>query len=306
MEAIKTHLLERRRLLQTAGLGAAAATILTASGAEARAASTEAISSTDIDVLTFALNLEYLEATFYSYAYYGTGLKPNFTTGSDGTPAGAVTGGAPVPFKTHELKSFARELVDAEAAHVFLLREVLRREGATVIPAPAIDLKNSFNAASQAAGLGSTFNPFADENSFLLGAFIFEDVGVSAYAGSAASLTNKLIITTAARILALEAYHAGSIRTRLALGGYSTATNDIAGARLMLTQAIDTPQNPGGEVGDLGVLTANRDTIADAASNEGLPYTRTPQQVLNVVYLGQGTASGGFFPNGVNGAITTT
>ncbi len=306
METIKTQMLERRKLLQSAGLGAAAATILTATGAEARAASTEAISSTDVDVLTFALNLEYLEATFYSYAFYGTGLKPNFTTGSDGSPAGAVTGGAMVPFATHELKSFARELVDAESAHVFLLREVLRREGATVIPAPAIDLKNSFNTAAQAAGLGSSFNPFADENSFLLGAFIFEDVGVSAYAGSAANLTNKLIITTAARILALEAYHAGSIRTRLALKGYAAATNDIAGARLMLTQAINTPQNPGGEIGDLGVVTNNRDTIADAASNEGLPYTRTPQQVLNVVYLGQGTSSGGFFPNGVNGPITTT
>jgi hypothetical protein len=90
------------------------------------------------------------------------------------------------------------------------------------------------------------------------------------------------------------------------LDGLASATNDIAAARLRLTVQIDTPQNPGGAVGDLGVLTNNRDTIADAASNEGLPFTRTPQQVLNVVYLGQGTSSGGFFPNGVNGAITTT
>ena len=217
-----------------------------------------------------------------------------------------MTGGAAVPFKTHELKSFARELVDAEAAHVYLLRTVLREAGATVIPAPALDLKNSFNAAAMAAGLGSSFNPFADEDSFLLGSFIFEDVGVSAYAGSAASLTNKEVLTTAARILALEAYHAGSIRTRLALLGYATATNDIAAARLMLTQQINTPPTLGGEIGDVGVYTNNRDTIADAASNEGLPFTRTPQQVLNVVYLGQGSSSGGFFPNGVNGAITST
>jgi hypothetical protein len=305
MEITLKNLVERRKLLQTAGLSAAAATILASQAPEAKASSFS-LSTTDIDILTFALNLEYLEATYYRYAFYGAGLPANFTTGSDGQPAGAVTGGSEVPWTTHETKSFARELVEAESAHVYLIREVLRKARAPVIPAPAIDLKNSFIAAAEAAGLGSTFDPFASEEAFLLGAFIFEDVGVSAYAGSAANIVNSQVLTTAARILALEAYHAGSIRTRLMLDGLASATNDIAAARLRLTVQIDTPQNPGGAVGDLGVLTNNRDTIADAASNEGLPFTRTPQQVLNVVYLGQGTSSGGFFPNGVNGAITTT
>jgi hypothetical protein len=305
MEKTWKNLMQRRTLLQTAGLGAAAATILATKATSAKAA-TMSLSTTDIDILTFALNLEYLEATYYRYAFYGAGLPPNFTTGSDGTPAGTVIGGSQVPFTNHELKAFARELVEAESSHVYLIRETLRMAGAPVIAAPQIDLTNSFNAAAAAAGLGSTFDPFADENSFLLGSFIFEDVGVSAYAGSAANIVSSEILTTAARILALEAYHAGSIRTRLILGGYATQTNDIAAARLQLTNQIDTPQNPGGGTGDLGVLTDNRDTIADTVPDVGLPYTRTPQQVLNVVYLGQGTSSGGFFPQGVNGAITTT
>jgi hypothetical protein len=305
MEATLKTFVQRRKLLRTAGLGAAAAAILATEVTEVQATSFS-LSTTDIDILSFALNLEYLEAAYYRYAFYGEGLPASLTTGSEGQPAGAVTGGAEVPWTTHETKSFARELVDAEAAHVYLIREVLRKAGAPVIPAPAIDLKNSFSAAASAAGLGSSFNPFANEEAFLLGAFIFEDVGVSAYAGSAANIVNSQVLTTAARILALEAYHAGSIRTRLMLAGLASATSDIATARLRLTQQIDTPQNPGGAIGDLGVLTNNRDTIADAASNEGLPFTRTPQQVLNVVYLGQGTSGGGFFPQGVNGAITTT
>ncbi len=137
----------------------------------------------DYDILNFALNLEYLEAEFYQRALTGVGLSAADTTGR-GTQ-GRVTGGSAVPFTTLAMAQYAAEIAADELAHVRFLRATL---GGSAVAEPTIDLSKSFNTAAVAAGLipaGGTFNPFADEVSFLLGAYIFEDVGVTAYHGAA-------------------------------------------------------------------------------------------------------------------------
>ncbi len=245
---------------------------------------------TDNDVLNFALNLEYLEAEFYLRAATGTGL----TAANIGANPGTVTGGTQVPFATPALKAYALEIAANELAHVRLLRGAL---GSAAVDRPAIDLTNSFNAAAMAAGIGPAFNPFADENSFIVGAFTFEDVGVTAYHGASALLQSKTILGTAAGILAVEAYHAAEIRTILNYLGapYLTYANQISTLRATAGGGAETPVSP--------------TTIVAADPKTSIAYGRTTDQVLHIVYLSAAAgvvSSGGFFPNGLNGTIKTT
>lgn len=256
-------------------------------------------SVSDADVLNFALNLEYLEAQFYSYAAFGTGLPADMLTGT-GTQ-GAATGGKQVTFTDPVVAQYAREIAGDEIAHVAFLRKAL---GAAAVAQPTIDISpgGAFTAAAMAAGVitTGTFDPYASDENFLLGAFIFEDVGVTAYKGGAPLLTNATYVEAAAGILAAEAYHAGLVRTVLYAKGIATPaliTNagKISDARDSLDGSSDDDQ---------GIATAS-----DGASNivpadaNGLAYSRSPQQIHNIVYLTPDAASkGGFFPDGTNNA----
>lgn len=284
----------RRGLLRNAGLGSAFAAALTAAPGlgllNASRAQATGTAPSDADILNFALNLEYLEAEFYLRAVYGTGLATADINGVGTT--GSVTGGSAVPFKTPALQAYAKSIANDEQAHVQFLRSAL---GSAAVARPTIDLYNSFNTAAVAAGLvpaGGTFNPFADELSFLLGSYIFEDVGVTAYHGAAALIQSKDYLTAAAGILAVEAYHAGSIRTLLYGLGQGDATAKISALRAAASGASD----------DQGVVFYGNANIAPTDQN-ALAFSRTTTQVLNIVYLGGASGNYGFFPQGLNGAI---
>lgn len=251
---------------------------------------------TDADILNFALNLEFLEAQFYTIATTGMTIdQVGLTTASgSGTAGGTVTvkPNAKVNFTTPLLQQFAMEVANDEQNHVKFLQSNL---AASAVAMPNIDLMNSFNALASAAGLGSAFDPFASETNFLLGAFIFEDVGVSAYQGAAGLISNKTYLDKAVGIHNVEAYHAASIRTRIFQAGPAAqaASQAIATTRAKLD---------GTGTDDIGVgVNSGAATIVDNDAN-GMTYARTTTQVLSIVY-GGGSASGAFFPNGLNGTI---
>jgi len=298
--------IDRRRLLSMAGIagvGAAAALVTSAGPAAAENSDTAtpaAGAPSDASILNFALNLEYLEAEFYLRSTTGIGLPDSLTTGT-GT-RGNVTGGRAVQFKTAAIRKFAQEIASDEKQHVAFLRSAL---GSAAVSRPAISLDASFTAAAVAAGLiakGQTFDPYANELNFLFAAFIFEDVGVTAYKGAAPFIANKTYLSAAAGILAVEAYHAGIIRTTLYAEGIETPT--VYASVQKISDARDSLDGRSDD--DQGIGTAAVSNLVPTDANS-IAFGRTPDQVLNVVYLNsESVRSGGFFPAGVNGPINTS
>lgn len=301
--------LDRRLAMKRAGQGivSAAALAALATGGVATMSNPAAAApapANDVDILTFALNLEYLEAEFYLRAIgQRLGAADVSGTGTQGT----VTGGTPVPFKSPAIQQYAQRIAIDEQAHVRFLRAVFQAAGITPVAEPTIDVSASgaFTTLAVAAKLivpGQTFNPYADDISFLLGASVFEDVGVTAYAGAARFLSNPNYIEAAAGILAVEAYHAGAIRTLLANIGAGVAFGMISALRATLS----------GKPDDIGILVSannytNNYNFVPTDVN-GLAFRRNTNQVLNIVY-GNTTATSGaatpglFFPNGLNGTV---
>ncbi|MCJ2011936.1 ferritin-like domain-containing protein [Methylobacterium sp. J-076] len=277
----------RRAFLGAVGLGVVGAALFNPGSVK----SAFAQSVTDVDIFNFALNLEYLEAEFYLRASVGQGLATAEVTGT-GT-LGPVSGGRAVPFATQAIANYANEIARNERAHVNTLRAAL---GSNAVARPAIDLNLAFTFAARAAGLAGpndNFDAFANETNFLLAAFIFEDVGVTAYNGAAPLIKDPRNLAGAASILAVEAYHAGIIRTILYSRGLFSQAQAISDARDSLDGASDDDQG-------IGDTTTSNLTPVD---QRGLVYARTPQQVLNIVYLNPNGQPTGFFPNGLNGTV---
>lgn len=281
--------------------------------------------TTDFDILNFALQLEYLEANYYSYSVFGTPISSTLTSGvgTQGTVATSTTGTPRAVSFANEpvIGQYAREIAADEIAHVAFLRTAL---GNSAAAQPAINLSGdatgAFTTAARAAGVvaaNGTFDPYSSPDNFLIGAFIFEDVGVTAYKGASPLLTSKVYLEAAAGILAAEAYHAGLIRTVLYNRGQTNAslfdaTSKISDARDLLDGApTDDPIRGVGADDDQGINAVVTLATGSITANlvptnvNALAYSRTTSQVLHIAYLSAtaGISAGGFFPAGVNGSI---
>ncbi|RAJ79363.1 ferritin-like protein [Chitinophaga dinghuensis] len=136
--------------------------------------------STILNVLNYALTLEYLEAEFY-------------TTGA---ASGIVPAGTPAVAAINTIR-------DHENEHVAFLKSTISSLGGMPVSKPTFD----FTAK------GTFSNVFTNYDTFLAVAQTFEDTGVRAYKGRAAELLgNSVVLSAALRIHSVEARHASHIR----------------------------------------------------------------------------------------------
>jgi hypothetical protein len=170
----------RRDALRSGGRLAAAVALTSVPVALAanatRALAAAALPDAVVNVLNFALTLEYLEATFYN-----RGLR-----------SGVIPGGKD--------RRIFETIAAHENAHVAFLRKAL---GGAAIAKPEFD----FTAG------GAIPDPFRDYEVFKLLAQAFEDTGVRAYKGQATRLKPyDAYLTAALTIHSVEARHAAEVR----------------------------------------------------------------------------------------------
>lgn len=160
----------RRTFIKGAALVGVGATLVTSTRRDPTAFAADA-STGDLEILNYALTLEYLEAEFYT-----KGLEANLLTGRE---LELVT-----PIRDHE------------TAHVTGVTQLITDLGGTPVPKPEFVLPPEV---------------LADRAAFLEAAAMFEELGVTAYHGQVPLIADAAILGTAAQIAGVESRHAAVI-----------------------------------------------------------------------------------------------
>lgn len=206
---------------------------------------------TIVEVLNFALTLEYLEADFYTTAL-ASGL--NF-----GNEADSFT-----TIKNHE------------NAHVQFLKDTITALGGSPVTKPVFD----FTA-------GGTFpTVFSNFQTFLAVSQTFEDTGVRAYKGQAGYLiSDNTVLTAALQIHSVEARHASHVRkVRRITGADATEKPWIQGKGTNgIGSDVQASYNGEENVTQLGIDITTLPTVTQAGATESFDEPLTTAEVLAIV-----------------------
>ncbi|PBQ30311.1 hypothetical protein CNR22_00560 [Sphingobacteriaceae bacterium] len=205
-----------------------------------------------VDVLNFALTLEYLESSFYNQGNAALALIP----ASD--------------------KAIFTQIGKHENQHVTFLKSTITSLGGTPVNSPNFD----FTA-------NGAFNPFFVYGDFLALAQAFEDTGVRAYKGQAGNLiTNDTVLQAALQIQAVEARHASEVRRLRAKNGDTSTKGWITGnSRGTLPSATQAVYN-GEDNTTQGTLNLSSvTTVGTNAITEAFDEPLTDTEVLAIANL---------------------
>ncbi len=216
-----------------------------------------------LDVLNFALTLEYLESEFYVTGLATSGLIP------------AIDRPAFQTINTHELD------------HVEFLRSTIIALGGTPVSKPTFDFT---------AGNGSMAGPFADVFSnyatYLAVSQTFEDTGVRAYKGQAGNLiSSNEVLRAALRIHSVEGRHAAHVREIRRRNGLLVPAGVLLQPWITLNQSgiatpLVQPSYNGEELttqAGVNVVGINGFAITAEDASEAFDEPLTKAQVLAIV-----------------------
>lgn len=218
-------------------------------------AGTRNVADTPVEILNYALTLEYLESEFYAQGNAkGTVLIPT---------SAAV--GALATIGAHE------------SAHVSFLTAAIKGASGTPVAKPTFD----FTAK------GNFLDVFINYKTFLAVAQTFEDTGVRAYKGRAAELVKGGdLLTAALNIHSVEARHASHIRQMRKAAGHGDVkpwiTGKASGIDSTAVQAsYDGEENT--KQATVEITNINGTGISVSAASEAFDEGLTKDQVLAIV-----------------------
>lgn len=200
-----------------------------------------------VDVLNYALTLEYLESTFYTMGVGASSLIPEA-----------------------DLAIF-QTIQQHESAHVDFLKAQIQAMDGTPVDQPSFD----FTAG------GSFPDPFSNYSVFQALSQAFEDTGVRAYKGQAGNLmSNAAVLTAALEIHSVEARHASEVRRLRGQKGWITgAHTDIAGADSIYA-GEDATSQAGVAIDSLPGVSG---TLGANAASEAFDEPLSMEEVLSIV-----------------------
>ncbi|KAL4362163.1 hypothetical protein GQ457_04G028700 [Hibiscus cannabinus] len=184
------------------------------------------------------------------------------------------------------------------------------------IPRPLLNLSAEAFAATINQALNTTlsppFDPYANSINYLLPSYLIPYVGLVGYVGTIPNLVGKSSLSLAASLLGVEAGQDAVIRGLL----YERANERVSPYGLTVadfTNRISEFWNRLGMCGakneglmvpvQLGAENPTTSNILSADANS-LSYSRTPAEILRIVYgTGNEHSPGGFFPRGGSGRI---